>query len=72
MMASIRREAALEIPVDFDYSTLSIRAESLEKLALARPQTLAAASRIPGVTPGALCQLFPAIKKRQLAAQTAN
>jgi len=43
----------LELPVDLNYAALQLSAEDAEKLAGARPATLAAAQRIPGA-PGLL------------------
>lgn len=48
----IMRDSNKGIPPDIDYSSISaLRFESREKLARIRPETLAQASRIPGVNP---------------------
>ncbi|AMX03938.1 tRNA uridine-5-carboxymethylaminomethyl(34) synthesis enzyme MnmG [Microbulbifer thermotolerans] len=55
------------IPVDFDYSQVSgLSSEVKQKLGEARPDTLARASRIPGVTPAAVSLLLIQLKKRGL------
>lgn len=62
----IRRDERLLIPEDFDYESLMynrcISQEVREKLAVARPHTIAAASRITGVTPAALVTLLRHVK----------
>lgn len=63
----IKRDEQLEIPVDLDYSntkTLSLAIEEREKLAMAKPATIAAASRVPGVTPAAVLSLLRFVRKR--------
>ncbi|WKT60595.1 tRNA uridine-5-carboxymethylaminomethyl(34) synthesis enzyme MnmG [Microbulbifer thermotolerans] len=55
------------IPVGFDYSQVSgLSSEVKQKLGEARPDTLARASRIPGVTPAAVSLLLIQLKKRGL------
>ncbi|WP_346838260.1 tRNA uridine-5-carboxymethylaminomethyl(34) synthesis enzyme MnmG [Microbulbifer sp. SAOS-129_SWC] len=55
------------IPVDFDYSDISgLSSEVKQKLGDTRPDTLARASRIPGVTPAAVSLLLIQLKKRGL------
>jgi len=54
------------IPPDLDYLAIEhLRAEAKEKLSLFRPQTLAQASRIGGVTPTDITVLQVQLKKRQ-------
>ena len=44
-----------KIPLDFDYTIVKgLSAELLDKLTQAQPETLAAASKIQGMTPAAL------------------
>ncbi|MCK7598055.1 tRNA uridine-5-carboxymethylaminomethyl(34) synthesis enzyme MnmG [Microbulbifer sp. CAU 1566] len=55
------------LPVDFDYSGVSgLSNEVIQKLSDARPDTLARAGRIPGVTPAAVSLLLIQLKKRGL------
>ena len=55
------------IPADFDYSDVSgLSSEVKQKLGDTRPDTLARASRIPGVTPAAVSLLLIQLKKRGL------
>ena len=62
---AFRKDEALEIPADMDYSALgSLSTEIRLKLDKARPATLGAAARIPGVTPAALVALLRFVKKR--------
>ncbi|XP_076337534.1 5-taurinomethyluridine-[tRNA] synthase subunit MTO1, mitochondrial isoform X2 [Tachypleus tridentatus] len=63
----VKKDETLELPDDLDYfgTTLSLSSEVREKLADARPVTIRAASRIPGVTPAALVILLNHVKKRQ-------
>ena len=47
----LNRLENVKIPANFDYTKLSISAESAEKLSQIRPTTLGQASRISGVSP---------------------
>jgi tRNA uridine 5-carboxymethylaminomethyl modification enzyme len=63
-IAAFRRDEALALPVDLDYSQIgSLSAEVRLKLAQARPATLGAAGRIPGVTPAALTALLGHVRR---------
>ncbi len=63
-IAAFRRDEALELPLDIDYSNIpSLSTEVRLKLAHARPATLGAAARISGVTPAALTVLLAHVKK---------
>lgn len=54
-----RKDEALRLPADMDYAAIgSLSTEVRTKLAKAQPATLAAAARIPGVTPAALTALL--------------
>lgn len=64
-VAELRRDEALRIPPTLDYSALQLSAEDREKLQESRPASLAAAQRIPGVTPAALIMLLQHVRKRQ-------
>ena len=52
-----RKMAAVEIPKDMDFQAPGISSEVAERLAAARPKTLGAAARLPGVTPAAIDML---------------
>ena len=55
------------IPADFDFTQVEgLSNEVKQKLANAKPETLARASRISGVTPAAISQLMMYMKKRGL------
>lgn len=61
---AFRRDEALTLPPELDYaSVMGLSAELREKLSLARPATLGAAARLPGVTPAALTALLAHVKK---------
>ncbi|CAK8693275.1 unnamed protein product [Clavelina lepadiformis] len=62
-ISALQSEEHLVIPSTIDYNALSVKMEVREKLAKARPQNIAAATRIPGVTPSALVQLLMHVKK---------
>ena len=63
-----RREEDLVIPDDVDYDAIgSLSAEVRQKLKAARPETLAAAARISGVTPAAITALLAHVKRRSAA-----
>lgn len=61
---AFRRDEALRLPADLDYSTIgSLSNEVQQKLAAARPESLGAAARISGITPAALTALLRFVKK---------
>ena len=61
---AFRRDEGLRLPEHIDYSGIGgVSNEVKEKLASIRPATLGQASRIEGVTPGALTALLAHIKK---------
>ena len=63
-IAAFRKDEALKIPENLDYSLVgSLSNEVRDKLEAARPETLGAASRIPGVTPAAVVALLRHVKK---------
>jgi tRNA uridine 5-carboxymethylaminomethyl modification enzyme len=63
-VSALRRDEALAIPLDFDFSGLpSLSTEVRQKLASHRPSTLAQAARIDGMTPAALLVLLGQLKK---------
>lgn len=64
----LKRDEALELPADLDYSTVGeLSNEDREKLGAERPPTLAHAQRIAGVTPAALVALYRHLRKREAA-----
>jgi len=66
---AFRRDEGLRIPDSLDYAAIGgLSNEVRSKLTAARPATLGQASRIEGVTPGALMAVLAHIKKAQKAA----
>ncbi|HIJ38595.1 MAG TPA: tRNA uridine-5-carboxymethylaminomethyl(34) synthesis enzyme MnmG [Rhodospirillaceae bacterium] len=64
-IAAFRRDEDLLLPPDLDYQAIgSLSSEVRLKLAQARPATLGAAGRIPGVTPAALTALLGHVKRQ--------
>jgi tRNA uridine 5-carboxymethylaminomethyl modification enzyme len=62
-VAQLRRDEAVSIPADFDYSAIpSLSAEVRQKLVQHRPTSIAQAGRIEGVTPAALLTLLARVK----------
>ena len=61
---AFRRDETLALPEALDYRAVgSLSNEAREKLAVTRPATLGAASRIPGVTPAALTALLRYVQR---------
>jgi tRNA uridine 5-carboxymethylaminomethyl modification enzyme len=61
----LRRQENTVIPNDFDFNGVKgLSNEVKQKLSDARPETLARASRIPGVTPAAISLLLIYLKKK--------
>lgn len=64
----LRRHEDTKLPDDLEYDHIDgMSKEIRQKLSQARPETLAAAGRIPGVTPAAVSLLLIHIKKRAMA-----
>jgi tRNA uridine 5-carboxymethylaminomethyl modification enzyme len=64
----MRRQENTPLPDDFDYSRVSgLSNELKQKLEQQRPETLAQAARIQGMTPVAISLLLVYLKKRQLS-----
>jgi tRNA uridine 5-carboxymethylaminomethyl modification enzyme len=64
-IAAFRKDEALALPRDLDYGAIgSLSNEIRMKLQQARPETLGAASRIPGVTPAAVVALLRHVQRR--------
>jgi tRNA uridine 5-carboxymethylaminomethyl modification enzyme len=63
-----RRDEEMVLPEDLDYGAIgSLSNEVRAKLTQARPDSLAAAARIPGVTPAALTALLAHVKRKGAA-----
>ncbi|HBR69764.1 MAG TPA: tRNA uridine-5-carboxymethylaminomethyl(34) synthesis enzyme MnmG [Rhodospirillaceae bacterium] len=61
---AFRKDEALALPANMDYAAIgSLSNEVRQKLEQARPATLGAASRIPGMTPAAVVALLRHVKK---------
>jgi tRNA uridine 5-carboxymethylaminomethyl modification enzyme len=64
-LADLRAGEALPLGDDFPYSAIpGLSREMVERLTRARPATLAAAGRIPGITPAALAALLVHARRR--------
>lgn len=64
-IAAFRRDEGLRLPENIDYACIGgISNEARDKLMAARPTTLGQASRIEGVTPGALTALLAFVRKK--------
>ena len=62
-IAAYKRDAALKIPSDFNYSALpGLTNELIEKLNATRPENIADMSRIPGMTPAGIMVVLRKIK----------
>lgn len=63
-----RKDENLVLPASLDYGSIgSLSNEVRQKLEAARPATLGAASRIPGVTPAAVIALLRHVRKKDAA-----
>lgn len=66
----LKRHENAKLPLDFDYASISgLSNEICQKLFEVKPETIAQASRIPGVTPAAVSLLLVHLKKRDLLRQ---
>ncbi len=64
-VAAMRRDEALELPDDLDYSAIGgLSNEVRQKLSAVRPASLGQAGRIDGITPAALVRLLSHVKHR--------
>ena len=67
-IAAFQRDQGLRLPDSLDYGSIGgLSNEVRDKLAAARPETLGQASRLEGVTPGALMAVLAHVKKRRAA-----
>ena len=63
-IAAFKKDEGLALPRNLDYDAVGgLSTEIREKLKSAQPDTLGGASRIPGVTPGAVTALLGHVKK---------
>ena len=63
-IAALRRDEALRLPGDLRFDTVGgLSHEMQQRLSAARPATLGAAGRVPGVTPAALTALLAHVRK---------
>ncbi len=68
----MRRQENTKLPEDMDYSVIEgLSNEVKQKLIQMKPETLAAAARIPGITPAAVSLLLVSLKKRAIARKSA-
>jgi tRNA uridine 5-carboxymethylaminomethyl modification enzyme len=66
---AFRRDEALLLPEDLDYASVpGLSNEARQKLGAVRPQTLGQASRIEGMTPGAITTLLAHVRRTARAA----
>lgn len=71
-VAQLKRLEETKIPADFEYSKVSgLSREITQKLENVRPETLAQAMRIPGVTPAAVQLVMITVRKSHLIKKTA-
>ncbi len=63
---AMKRDESYEIPLDFDYFALDgLSSEMKHKLSNARPENVAQASRVEGVTPAALTLVLAKLRREQ-------
>lgn len=66
--AVVQRDASVRIPSALDFGSVpGLATEMVERLSVARPETLDQASRIPGLSPAALSALYVAVSRRAAA-----
>lgn len=64
-IADLRRNERVHIPSDFNFASVGgLSTEMIERLETSRPDTLAAAGRIRGITPAALAAVLVHVRRR--------
>jgi tRNA uridine 5-carboxymethylaminomethyl modification enzyme len=72
-IAKVRRHASIMLPADLSYDAVDgLSHELRHKLSAARPETLARAARIPGMTPAALSLLLVYARRTATPEQAAE
>jgi len=65
---ALRRDEAITIPADFDYSLVGgLSAEARDVMRRLRPETIGQANRLPGLTPAAVVAVLRHLKRQQTA-----
>jgi tRNA uridine 5-carboxymethylaminomethyl modification enzyme len=71
-IAAFRKDENLALPADLDYAAIAALSNEVRtKLAAARPVTMGAAARIPGITPAALTALLRYVRRSANAKKVA-
>lgn len=66
-IARLKKNEGAKLPLDFDYASIpGLSNEIRQKLVEVKPETIAQAARIPGVTPAAVSLLLVHLKKKEL------
>ena len=64
----LKRNENTRLPLDFDYASISgLSNEMKQKLLSVKPESIAQASRIPGVTPAAISLILVYLKKKSMS-----
>lgn len=66
----IKKNESIILPTDLDYTQVNISKEAKEKLFNHKPNSLGAASRIPGITPSAVFQILKYVKNNNFSIQS--
>lgn len=72
-VAAFKRDEAMALPEGLDYASVDgLSTEARQKLIAARPPSLGAAARVPGVTPAAVTALLRHVRNGRSAARAAG
>ena len=72
-IAAAKRDEGYVIPDDLDYAAIDgLSTELQQKLSLARPETLAKAGRISGMTPAGLALVLARLRKNMRSQEKAG